>query len=331
MPTISSTSHREIIKKISKIVGDSNFIIISSHKNPDPDAIGSILGLWHILKNTFPKKHFWLHNPTFIDKRFYVLQGADQIKQEPPSEAADLVLALDAGSLDRIGLEEYIKKYHPKIIFIDHHEKTQVFADVVWVVSEAKSNSQLIYILAKELNWKIPKEAALALLVGIAGDTLSFSLASSEEFSIASELMKENPNLSEAIRNIFGWQTIEEMKALGKVLSRAKFIKEKRFIWSYITAEEVKDYKLNSGGLAYIANILRNFKEAEVSLFLRPAGKEGGDWEGSLRSTNMHPTNLAELCKLFGGGGHKHAAGFKTNMQRSIILKKILKMLPLRK
>ncbi len=325
----SKFNRSKIFEQILKEIKEARSIIIAAHQNPDPDAIGSTVGLWEILKDKFPQKNLWPYNPTPLQKRYWVLEGAKRIKNKPPRKKFDLLIVLDAGNLDRIQLRNYILRYKPKIIYIDHHENSNAKANIVWIEKDSPSTSELIYELAKNLKWPISKDASQALLIGIAGDTLNFSIAPQKTFAIAAQLMKKRPNFSEAIRHIFGWPSLNMMYLFGKALLRAKFLRKKRLIWSYISQNEIRKYHAKAGELAYIANSLRNFSEAEVSLFLRP--QEDGIWEGSLRSALDHPTNLAELAEKFNGGGHFHAAGFKTALPLDKILKEIISMLPERK
>lgn len=288
-----------------------------------------MVGLWHILSGAFPRKRFLLYNPTPIKRNYWVLKGANRIRSRPPRGKFDLVIGLDAGSASRLGLDRYRARFRPRFVFIDHHEPAAVSADVVWVERDAGSTAELIHALASRLRWQIPKEAAKALLVGIAGDTLHFSIASPKVFTIAAELMRKKPDFAAAEHDIFGWPSLGMMRIFGKVLLRAAFLPSKRFIWSWTTPQEMQHYRVKAGELAYISNALRGYIEADVSLFLRP--RPDGTWEGSLRSTERHPTNLAKLAGKFGGGGHRHASGFATKLPKDTIVKTIMRALPKRK
>jgi phosphoesterase RecJ-like protein len=328
-PRSSASSRPKTFRRIAAEVRRATSILIASHEDPDPDAIGSMIGLWHILKRAFPKKRFWLYNATPINRKYWVLEGARRIRRQPPRGKFDLVIGLDAGSVSRLNLNHYLARFRPKFIFIDHHETSGANAEVVWIARAAESTSQLIYELARHLRFPIPPQAAQALLIGIAGDTLHFSLASPKVFRISAALMRKNPQFATAVHDIFGWPSVTMMRLFGTVLRRTRFMKSKRFIWSYATPQDMMRYRTKAGELAYIATALRDYIEAEVSLFLRP--RPDGVWEGSLRSVEGHPTNLAKLATKLGGGGHAHASGFEIKLPKEKILKTIIQSLPNRR
>lgn len=340
-----SSRQNNLIREIESEISRAKSILITAHKDPDPDAIGSTLGLWHILKNRFPKKTLWVYNATpFASARFSALPGAAKILSSLPSSRFDIVIALDAGNLARLALNDYIARYQPAVIYIDHHQVANIDAKIAWIEPETESASQMVYALAKGAGWKINVQAATALMIGIAGDTGHFIRASANTFRIAADLMELRPNVQPAYHQMFSWQSLAAMKLFGAVLLRAKFMRDKRFIWSYVSREDIARYGIKAGDLGNYSNFLRDYKEAEVALFLRPRATErrtspkidlsrelpgaGKIWEGSLRSVSKHPLNLAKLAARFGGGGHFHAAGFETKLSRDTIVKMIAKALP---
>lgn len=319
-----------VAKRIRRAISGAQKIIIASHKDPDPDAIGSQLGLWHILKNRFPNKLFYLYNPTRpLSPKYRLLDGASHIKHLVPQNRYELLIGLDAGNFSRLGLDEYVKLHNPKIIFIDHHETHYSGNGIVWIERDEESAAQLIYELASSLDWPIDKAAAEALLIGITGDTLHFSLASPHAFDTASKLMKRKPAFKRIDRAVFGWPSLGMMRILAKVFLRAKFLRKKRFIYSYAGKKEIAHYGVKADELAYISNKLLDYIEAEAALFLKQ--RRDGKWEGSLRSVERHPANLDKLAGKLGGGGHKHAAGFEAKLSKDVVLKKILRSLPNRR
>lgn len=328
MPALFSISKRnKIIRKLADEILRSRKILIAAHKDPDPDAIGSTLGMWHVLKKRFPSKVIKMHNGTIsAATKYRSLPGGMKISHVIPSARFDLLIALDAGNISRLGLDDYISRHQPNVIYIDHHQSKQPLSETSWVETEMESASQMVYFFAKTLRWQISTDAAAALMIGVAGDTLNFIRASAKVFEIAFDLMRRNPDFKSAHRQVFGWQSLSSMKLFGMALRRAEFSRDKRFIWSFVSRREIEEHGLKSSGLAYVSNALRDYVEAEVSLFLRQ--RNNVTWEGSLRSVDKHPTNLAKLAERFGGGGHFHAAGFESKMSRNKIIKDVMAALP---
>jgi phosphoesterase RecJ-like protein len=315
-------------QNIIKTIRKAEKIIIASHEDPDPDALGSIFGLYFILRRAFPKKRFWLYNAT-PQKPRKILSEFYRLKRKLPRERFDLLIGLDAGSFDRLVCDKYVKKFSPKIIFIDHHPRNKPKGDIIWIRPAEEATANLIYQLAKAGRWQIDRKAATALLLGIFGDTRGFSLVKNPDlFLVVRELVRLGSPLEKIYRHTFGWESRAEMELFGLALQRARFVREKRLLWSYLTKAEIKAAKTRAGGFSWISNSLRDYIEAEAALFLRelPDG-----WEGSLRTVSSHPTDLGKAAGMFGGGGHFHAAGFKTKLPKDVILRKILQALPLRR
>jgi len=314
-------------RAIRREIEASRRILIATHIDPDPDAIGSQLGLYHILKTRFPRKRFYLFDETRgTSKQFAVMDGANLIKDKLPNRGVDLVIGLDAGSFDRLGIGDYVKRFKPRIVYIDHHEPGGYAGDVIWVEKGASSTSELVYELAELLHWRLSRSAAGALLIGIEGDTLHFRLATPRVFEIAANLMRLKPDFERQSRNIFGWSSLNMMHVIGAVFQSAKFVPSKKFIYAFLTAHRLKKFGVKAGELAFIADRLRDFRGAEVSAFIRE--KEDGAWDGSLRSVEAHPSNLADIARRFGGGGHAHASGFSTNLRPEAVLRRIIAALP---
>ncbi|PBB06706.1 MULTISPECIES: DHH family phosphoesterase [Salimicrobium] len=175
--------HKQIKDKIESYPK----IIIHRHVRPDPDALGSQLGLKKILQDTYPEKTVLAAGDD--DEAFRFLGTMDDVDDDDYRGA--LVIINDTANLERVDDERYEKG--EALIKIDHHPVVDEYGDIQWVETHSSSTSEMIYVLAAQnAGWKLSEEAARLLYAGIIGDTGRFLFPSTTErtFEAASALIK---------------------------------------------------------------------------------------------------------------------------------------------
>lgn len=186
-------------EEIKKSIEAHTTVIIHRHVRPDPDALGSQLGLKEILENAYPEKRILAAGED--DESFDFLGSMDEVKGEDYEEA--VVIINDTANQERVDGERYDSG--KALIKIDHHPVVDEYGDIQWVESDASSTSEMIYVLVREIKeWSLTKEAARLLYAGIIGDTGRFLFPSTTErtFEAASELIKfdfDRPHLYDSL------------------------------------------------------------------------------------------------------------------------------------
>ena len=140
-------------------------IIIHRHQNPDPDAIGSQVGLRDLLRAHFPQKRVLATG--YDEPTLTWLAEMDDVKDEDYDGA--LVIVCDTANTPRIDDKRYLNGDF--LIKIDHHPNDDAYGDLLWVDTDSSSTSELIALFAKELDLELPVSAARLLYAGIVGDT----------------------------------------------------------------------------------------------------------------------------------------------------------------
>ena len=293
----------EIIQAINKNLR----YCISTHTNPDGDAIGSQLGLAHILENLGKSVTLVSRDPTPRIYRFLV--GADRILQNPPQDLYfDVYFIIDCSDMSRIGDELTSRIQSRLIINIDHHETNQQFADINWVDPDASSSSEMIYRLARRLRVKISPEAAECLYTGIFMDTGSFrqSNTTSGSLKTAGDLVELGANPSRVSQEIHGSQSLSHIQLLGMVLNTLEIRADGMLALISITRDMFNATGTTAEDIEEFVNYPRSIQGVKVGALLRE--EPIGGIKVSLRSKDS--INVARLAAAFGGGGHKNAAGF---------------------
>jgi phosphoesterase RecJ-like protein len=294
------------------LIKKSNNILILTHKNPDGDAVGSVLGLAEALK--FLGKDTECFSKDKIPNVFNFLPGVSNIKNQISPKHYDLVVLLDCALFDRTGLAD-IKEAassFDKLLIIDHHPKSKTECDCSYIIdSKASSTAILIYALLKEMKIRITKNISDCLLTGIFTDTGGFQHSNTDPRSLetAAELMRKGSRVDKIAKNIFNGKNVPAIKLWGKALSRIQTDKNTGMAVSYISKNDIEECGAKEEDASGLVNIINTVSDAKFSLLLTEG--ENKKIKGSLRSEDYYDIDVSEIARSLGGGGHKLASGFE--------------------
>lgn len=295
------------LKSIWEIINNENNFLLITHKNPDGDAIGSILGLYYYLKEK--GKNVYLYLPTGIPTiyQFLVIEEL-QIFDESQNKNLNIAIFLDCGDIERIGDNNSSFKNIPLIINIDHHPTNTFFGNLNLVNPKASSTTEILANLFFRYKESITKKVSQCLLTGLITDTGSFrfSNTNTNSFRTAIKLVEKGADISYISQQVYERKNLSSLYLLGKALLRLKL--EKDVAFSFITREDMEEVNSKLEDTEGIIDILRMLKEAKVVIFLYPLSPF--KTKISLRSKSSY-IDVGLFAKRFGGGGHKEAAGFE--------------------
>jgi bifunctional oligoribonuclease and PAP phosphatase NrnA len=304
---------KQEIKKFINVINKSGKILLITHRNPDGDAIGSILAMQNYLLSLNKKiKSFCI---TKAGENFNYLQNIENIEDniENIESNYDLAIILDCGDLGMTKITEKIKQINFKfgITNIDHHYTNPNYGDINIVIPKASSTAEIIYQIMRISNVKITPAMATALLTGIVTDTGNFAYRSTNKQSIetASRLLSigaDFEGISKA--NVYN-KTIDILKLWGIVMRRIAFNEELKMVTTALFKTDLENLNLDKDAGEGISNYLNNLsKKNKFSLLLKEY--EIGKVKGSLRTT-CDDVDVSLIAQKFGGGGHQKAAGFE--------------------
>lgn len=309
-----------IKKEIEKV----NSIILTAHVNPDGDAVGAGLALLITLKNEYKSKNIRMILQDNIPYTTKFLSHSNKIEKfdEKEKYKAELLIYLDSATKERTGII-WQKVKADKTINIDHHVSNPEYADINCVIRESSSTSEIIFNFINASKYKLLKEAADALYVGVVNDTGNFSHSNVRKSTLemAASLIELGVNNNEIVTNFLNSNSYQSLKILGEALKNFEFFPEKKLVYIYISNKTMKKYGAKKEDTEGIVEKILSYTEASVSLFLRE--EENGIIKGSMRS--KYDKNVNEIASLFGGGGHFKAAGFSSDLSADKILSLILK------
>lgn len=312
-------------------------VVIIPHKNPDGDAIGSCLALYHYLKqyqceseviapNEFPDFLKWLPG---TDQIIIYEKQLDQATQSIKS--ADLVFTLDFNSLSRInGVAETLEHFKGDYIMIDHHQSPDSYAKYTYSDTTMSSTCEMVYnfILMMGDGQKITQEIATCLYTGIMTDTGSFRFPSttSATHRVIAELIDKGANNSEIHNAIYDTSSLDKLQLLGCALKNLVQLPEYNTVYITLSKQELAQYNFKKGDTEGFVNYGLSLKGIKFALIFIESQQEE-IVKISLRSKGDFSVN--DFARLhFNGGGHTNAAGGRSTISLEDTVKKFVSLLP---
>jgi len=291
--------------------------LLTAHEGPDGDALGSLLGMHHLLGQLGKDSVMFMAAKEFplpIEYRFLPLE---EVFHEAPADMADrTIVFLDCGNIDRMPVD-FLTDGDNFRINIDHHHDNTRFGDVNLVETGASSTAEIVYNLADALGAEITPEIAAALYVGLITDTGKFMYenTNARTHRIAADLIEAGVAVDETYRRLYEHVPIEKLRLLSRALDGIQRFCGERLIVSYITEA---DYEASGAGEEMTEGIidhLRSIEGVKVAALVRDLGDRGrAARKVSLRSSGGE-IDVSAMARVNGGGGHKRAAGFSTDLE----------------
>ena len=306
----------ENISTLKELLATPKDIAITAHRNPDGDAIGSALAMYHFLK----KLH---HNPFIIfpseypevfswmeDSEHILIYDVDQEKSLQKFQQAQMVFCLDFNALDRIDkLGEALNDMRIPVVMIDHHIDPEPFADYVLSDNTASSTAELVY----DFIYLLGKESTLdttigdCIYTGIVTDTGSFKFSTSPKlFQIVAKLLELGVDDYTLQDRIYNCLPEKQLRILGHCLAnRMEILAEYKTGIITLTKRDYERFSIQRGDTEGVVNYILKLKNINIAAFIT---EQPTIVKLSLRSKGDF--SVQEIAaKHFKGGGHKNAAG----------------------
>lgn len=311
------------IKELKKTIEQCQSFIVASHVDPEGDAIGSSLAIYHALKNL--GKKVCIFNESGVPRILKFLPGANEIVIHIPSvNEYDCAIIVDCGDLGRVGsLRNKLEKL--KIVNIDHHNTNDSFGDINFIDKNAAAAGEIVFEIIRKLDLPITYEIAINLYTAIVVDTGSFRYASTtpKSFKIAADLLQSGVDPWFVAMHIYENYPFERMKLLGDVLLTLQLVLEGKVAISLITQEMLKKYNATEDIAEGFVNFGRAIDGVEVSILFKETSN--GTYKLSLRSKGK--VDVSKIAQTLGGGGHRNAAGCKVNGSFDEAKKRVLEVI----
>lgn len=325
----------EELKKITELLSKPKNIAILIHKNPDGDAIGSSLGLYHYLNklnhsvriispNAFPEFLKWMPGSNDIINHYSTADLANL-----NIEKADIIFCLDFNAIERTSvLKDTFMKSKAETILIDHHPQPENFCKFMFSTIQTSSTAELVYdfIVAMDGKKLVDKEIAECLYVGIMTDTGSFSYSSNYPgtYTTTAELVKLGIDAQLIHNLVYDTNSENRMRLLGFSLNSAmKVFPEYHAAYIALSKQDLKNFKHQIGDTEGFVNYPISMSDICVSALFMEMGDQ---IKISFRSKGDFDVNVFAR-NHFNGGGHKNASGGRAKSSLEEVVSKFESLL----
>ncbi|MDN3665977.1 bifunctional oligoribonuclease/PAP phosphatase NrnA [Algibacter miyuki] len=325
------------ISNIKQLLSSPKKIVIVPHKNPDGDAIGSTLALYHYLLKGNHKATVMVPNdyPTFLKW----IPGNDSIliydyqtkTCESLIESADIIFTLDFNAFHRTGNMEHILSNSSALkIMIDHHQSPDDYATYQYSDVSMSSTCEMVYHFIDMLGDTalIDADTATCIYVGIMTDTGSFRFQSTtnKTHEIIAKLIEKGADNSHIHNSIYDTNSYQGLQLLGCALSNLRVVPESRAAYITLSQDELNRFNYKKGDTEGIVNYGLSLDGVVLAaIFIED--KQEGIIKISLRSKGDFSVN--EMSRAhFQGGGHTNAAGGKSDLTLEETVQKFISILP---
>ncbi len=329
--------NKKDITRLKLLLSQPKKIVIVSHKNPDGDAIGSSLGLYHflikldhevsvIMPNDYPEFLKWMPNQDIIKDYETNKKIANELIEE-----ADIIFTLDFNSLERAGDMEYSLNNSEAIkIMIDHHQQPSDYATFMYSDVSICSTSQMVYHFINMLgeDHLIDSNIGTCLYTGIMTDTGSFRFSSttSTTHRAVADLIEKGVDNSAIHSHVYDTNSYNRLQLLGCALNNLKVIPELKTAYITLSQKELNKYNFRKGDTEGVVNYGLSLQDIVFAVIFIEH-KQEGIVKISFRSNGDFSVN--DFARNhFNGGGHTNAAGGRSNLPLQKTVEKFISILP---
>ena len=310
-----------MIAAIARELRDNKRFLLTTHVNPDGDAIGSLGALALVLEDMGKKVVAYCQDeiPAFL--RF--LPYSDRIVKEIPGpDRFDVAVVLDCGELDRIGNAAEVLQHVEKIIHIDHHSSSDDFGQLNLVRPECSSTAEILYEIIQAIPASLNKEAAENIYTAILTDTGSFRFANTtaRALDIAAEMVALGVAPDKIASEVYDSMSPERLRLLARSLHTLTLRANGRLATMQVSRRMLEETKTTVMDTDGFVNYPRGISTAEMAIFFREM--DSGKVNVSLRSRGK--LNVAEFARSYDGGGHHNAAAFRAEGSLPEVVEEIL-------
>jgi phosphoesterase RecJ-like protein len=304
------------LEQVADEIRQGERFLLTTHENPDGDALGSLLAMHDILEALGKDSVMFLAAKEFplpVEYRFLPLE---EVFHEPPADLADrVVIFLDCGNIDRMPVD-FLREGENTVLNIDHHHDNTRFGTVNLVDVDASCTAEILHDLAGLLEVELTPEMANALYVGLITDTGNFMYENTDARShrMAAALIEAGVDVNGTYRRLYEHAPLEKLKLVARALAGIERFEDGLLAITYISADDYRETGASEPLTEGIIDQLRTIDGTAIAAVVRDQADGGrAAHKVSLRSTDGR-VDVSAIARKHGGGGHRRAAGFGTDL-----------------
>lgn len=311
----------QVVGRILEQIRANKTFCIVGHVRPDGDCIGSQIGLALALKNEGKSVRCW--NEDVVPDKLAFLDPDHLIEKPKSGQEFDCVIATDCASFERLGKCGAAIGNRKLLINIDHHQSNTRYGDINWISAREASTGELIFKLLKAASWSITPRIADCLFTAVSTDTGSFQYATTKPmtYNTAGELVKRGANLAKICDEVYQSHPMSRVRLLKHLYNKFRLTHDNQIAYLWLKKKDFARTGADTSESEGLIDHIRDIQPVEIACVFEEI--EPDVTRISLRS-KTEKVNVNQIANLFGGGGHKAAAGARIvgsplSVQRRVI------------
>jgi phosphoesterase RecJ-like protein len=321
MPTPRSSMSPNQIAEICEAIRQRQRFVLTSHARPDGDAIGSQVAMAFALRQL--GKSASLVGADAAPPQFQTFPGVRDIQVSTTVHGHfDAAIVMECGDLSRTGVDGFEKYF---VINIDHHPGNKMYGALNWFDEGAAACGEMVFGLIDALGVELTPEIATHIYIAILTDTggFHFSHITPRTFEICRRCTEAGARPEAIARAVYDSNTLGRLRLMGAVLHDLEFVDGGRVALAHLSLQRFEDTGSTLDDLDGLINIPLTVKEIQAVAFFKEVAP--GSYRISVRSKGDVDVN--RVAGVFGGGGHKNAAGFSLDGSYDDVCRKVVEEL----
>jgi phosphoesterase RecJ-like protein len=311
---------------VVEAIRDHDRFVITTHENPDGDALGSLLAMHLALGELGKDSVMYLAGESGVPREYHFMD-LDSLRRSLPPDAGERVLvAVDCANESRLGPDPEILQSVRVVVNIDHHHDNTRFGDIDLVVSNASSTGEVLRDVFEDLGVKLTPDIAEALYIALVTDTGRFQYTNTtpKALRLGADLVEAGANVHRVFQGVYESVEFAKLKLLARALERAQVYEGGRVIVSYLLRTDFTEVGAADPYSEGIIDYLRAVEGADMAALIRePPRSDGPTRRVSLRAS-VDELDVSAIARKWEGGGHRQAAGFSAEQSIEDITEQLL-------
>src|SRR6266576_1591243 len=309
---------------VADAIREHDRFVLTTHENPDGDALGSLLAADLALEQLGKDTVMVLHGDAPLPGEYGFMPLGDLQRRWPDDVAERVLLAVDCANESRIADPEVLGRV-PLSINVDHHHDNTRFGQINLIVPDASSTGEVVRDLFRELGIQLTPDIAEALYIALVTDTGRFQYTNTtpKALRLGAELVEAGADVHRIFQGVYESVEFAKLKLLARALDRARVLEGGRIVVSHLLRKDFAEVGAAEAYSEGIIDSLRAVEGAELAALIRePPRDDGPTRRVSLRSS-VDELDVSAIARLFGGGGHRQAAGFSAEQSVDEITERV--------
>ncbi|MBK9126904.1 MAG: DHH family phosphoesterase [Phycisphaerales bacterium] len=299
-------------------------VVLMSHVTPDADALASAGALWLALREMGKRAHLVMPAGTVSRRLEYLVRLADlRPAHADDVRAADLIVALDTAKEKRLSDHGHLAVLtRVPVMNIDHHATNTNFGRWNWIVPQASSTSELVYLILRSLGCAVSPVLATLLYAGLHTDTQGFSLSNTtpRSLQVGHDLAAAGARVAEVCERMHRSRSRGEFELMRIVYDNTRVSEDGRVAWSHVTHDDIVRTGCTAADIDDQVEIPRSIEGITLAILF----SEGEPGKIRMNFRGEGGTSVLALASEFGGGGHHAAAGARLSGSLDEIMPRVL-------